>query len=76
MRGGDGASTDVPITLRDASDGRVSGLVANVPSFMHLDFTSSVSLNVHLLAFIPNVPPFISVYLSVCLEGIKRALTK
>ena len=27
MRGGDGASTDVPITPRDASDGRVSGLV-------------------------------------------------
>jgi len=27
VRGGDGASTDVPITPRDASDGRVSGLV-------------------------------------------------
>ena len=27
MRGGDGATTDVPITPRDASDGRVSGLV-------------------------------------------------
>ena len=27
MRGGDGASTDVPIAPRDASDGRVSGLV-------------------------------------------------
>ena len=27
MRGGDGASTAVPIAPRDASDGRVSGLV-------------------------------------------------
>ena len=27
VRGGDGASADVPIPPRDASDGRVSGLV-------------------------------------------------
>ena len=32
--GGDGASTDVPITPRDASDGRVSGLVAMSSSFI------------------------------------------
>ena len=31
MRGGDGASTDVPIPPWDASDGRVSGLVYPVP---------------------------------------------
>ena len=29
MRGGDGASTDVLIAPRDASDGRVSGLVSS-----------------------------------------------
>ena len=29
MRGGDGASSDVPIAPRDASEGRVSGLVLN-----------------------------------------------
>ena len=30
--GGDGASTNVPIAPRDASDGRVSGLVAVSPA--------------------------------------------
>ena len=30
MRGGDRASTDVPIAPRDASDGRLSGLVLTV----------------------------------------------
>ena len=30
MRGGDGAGTDVPIAPRDASDGRLSGLVESL----------------------------------------------
>ena len=36
MRGGDGASTDVPIAPRDASDGRVSGILAFFLAFLFL----------------------------------------
>ena len=34
--GGDGASTNVPIAPRDASDGRVSGLVSQISSCFFL----------------------------------------
>ena len=43
--GGDGASANVPITPRDASDGRVSGLVLfSFSSFMSLSINSQFTI--------------------------------
>ena len=50
MRGGDGASTDVPIAPRDASDGRVSGLVYQIfrkACSLHHQWTNEEERQIH-----------------------------